>query len=135
MEDINILEKFFDTNYHGYALDGGMKDRPEYKKQLLKDGFDNTEIWNLNATICRFILPRLKEYKNIQVSSAGYYKTSDRHIEVLNCIIEAIEIFLNGEDDNTEDLKHFKYALSEEGSKKQEKGFRMLGRELLGFWT
>jgi len=134
MEDIRILEKFFKTNYHGYALDEDMSDRLDYREQLLKDGFDNTEIWNLNTTICRFILPRLKEYRNLKAGHPIGY-TAERYTEVLDCIIEALEIFVNAEYDETEDIKHFNYALSEEGKKKQEKGFRLLGRELLGMWV
>jgi hypothetical protein len=34
----------------------------KFKNQLKKKGFDNTELWNLDATLTQFILPRLKAY-------------------------------------------------------------------------
>jgi len=33
-----------------------------FKKQRLKRGFDETELWNLNYTIAKFIYPRLKVF-------------------------------------------------------------------------
>jgi hypothetical protein len=41
------------------------KDKKRVKKhlkQLKKEGFDNTELWNLDSTFTQFILPRLKAY-------------------------------------------------------------------------
>ena len=34
-----------------------------FKKQRLERGFDETELWNLDTTILKFILPRLKAFK------------------------------------------------------------------------
>ena len=34
----------------------------EMQAQRLERGFDDTETWNLNSTICRFIAPRLKRF-------------------------------------------------------------------------
>lgn len=36
--------------------------RDEWKRQRLERGFDDTELWNLDATIIRFVLPRLKAF-------------------------------------------------------------------------
>lgn len=35
----------------------------EYKKQRLERGFDSSELWNLDSTIIKFALPRLKAFR------------------------------------------------------------------------
>ena len=35
-----------------------------FKEQRIKQGFDETECWNLDATICKFIIPRLQYFKD-----------------------------------------------------------------------
>ena len=34
----------------------------EYKQQRFERGFDNSELWNLDSTIAKFIAPRIKEF-------------------------------------------------------------------------
>jgi hypothetical protein len=46
----------------------------EFSKQRKKRGFDDSETWSLTDTICKFILPRLKRFKNLhnyRISSIG----------------------------------------------------------------
>lgn len=49
-------------NYHGLAFSDELskKDRKKYQKQLKQTGIDNTEVWALDTTIAKFILPRLQ---------------------------------------------------------------------------
>jgi len=37
----------------------------KFKEQREERGFDDTEVYNLDSTIARFILPRLKRYKEL----------------------------------------------------------------------
>lgn len=48
----------------------------EYKQQRLEQGFDNSELWNLDSTIARFIAPRIKEFGKHTVGVPGkiYWK-------------------------------------------------------------
>lgn len=39
------------------------EDKEKYAIQRAERGFDDTELWNLNTTICQFIIPRLEEFK------------------------------------------------------------------------
>ena len=75
-------KKAFKKNYHGFAfsLDKGYnkeyrkskdgkkelkKSRKRMKKlqdEIDKNGFDNSETWNLNGTIAQFIYPRIKVF-------------------------------------------------------------------------
>ena len=34
-----------------------------FKRQRIERGFDDTELWNLDTTLLKFLLPRLKEFK------------------------------------------------------------------------
>jgi len=45
------------------------KRQKQWKKQRLTRGFDNTELWNLDTTICSFIYPRLIEFRK---NTCGY---------------------------------------------------------------
>ena len=37
----------------------------DYAKQRQLTGFDDSETWSLTDTICRFIIPRLKRFKDV----------------------------------------------------------------------
>ena len=39
-----------------------------FQKERLERGFDSSELWNLDSTIAKFILPRLKEFRNKAIS-------------------------------------------------------------------
>ena len=51
---------------YGYSSEVSAEDERQdiWKKQREERGFDDTELWGLDCTIARFILPRLKEFKN-----------------------------------------------------------------------
>jgi hypothetical protein len=36
---------------------------PKYERQLKTRGFDDTELWNLDVTFAKFMLPRFKEFR------------------------------------------------------------------------
>lgn len=57
--------KWAEANYHGFAHDLPDTDNrlKKFRKQREKYGFDNSELWNLNTTIAKFILPRLKAFR------------------------------------------------------------------------
>jgi hypothetical protein len=40
-----------------------------FKKQRIERGFDDSELWSLDCTIAKFILPRLKRFKERYVDS------------------------------------------------------------------
>ena len=43
----------------------------KWKQQRMERGFDDTELWNLDVTMARFILPRLKVYKESTFTVPG----------------------------------------------------------------
>lgn len=45
-----------------FSLPCSRKQHAEFKQQRIERGFDDSETWNLDLTIARFILPRLKRF-------------------------------------------------------------------------
>jgi hypothetical protein len=60
----------------------------EWAEQRATRGFDNTELWNLDITIAKFILPRLIAYKEVSTH------TDDKGIDKM---IVAFEAIVNGD--------------------------------------
>lgn len=58
----------------------------KYANQLIKRGFDDTETWNLAATLGRWLLPRLKRYKKIQ-NGTPFNLTEKKWDHILDNII------------------------------------------------
>lgn len=56
-----------------------------WKQERLKQGFDETETWNLDHTIARFIYPRLKYFSEI---NNGYPAEDDMDDDKWNKILE-----------------------------------------------
>lgn len=58
--------------YHGFAFDRdvSLRERIKYAIQRHKRGFDDTELWNLDETLSKFIYPRLKVF--IENEPHGY---------------------------------------------------------------
>lgn len=71
------------------------KREPEWKAQRLTRGFDDTEMWNLDCTIAKFIAPRLKVFKE-QAAEIGDHPvniTSEKWQEILSQMIEGFELY------------------------------------------
>jgi len=73
-----------------------------YKKQRIERGFDNSEMWSLDVTISKFILPRLKEYRDT-VKNIGVHpdclKNNKEWIKLLDKMIRGFEVKLNSSRD------------------------------------
>ena len=65
------------------------EDKKKYAEQRAERGFDDTELWNLNATICKFIIPRLEEFKKQTIG----YPPEITFEEWLNIIDEMLNFF------------------------------------------
>ena len=61
-----------------------------FKKQRLDHGFDESETWNLDATIIAFTLPRLKEFRECHGGYPACY-TGDQWNEKLDDMIYWME--------------------------------------------
>lgn len=102
-----------------FSSDLAFNDRDDRKKrwekQRLKHGFDDTELWNLDYTILKFIAPRLREFAK---DPCGYPPdiTYEEWKEILNKMVFAVDYFLDENND-------FGYVKDETGGyKHDEKG-------------
>ena len=76
----------------------------EYEKQRLKRGFDDSETWNLDATISKFIYPRLKVFID-DVKRLECHPSSipfDTWVDILERMSKGFEI-LSQDNERTED--------------------------------
>jgi hypothetical protein len=76
----------------------------KYTQQRLERGFDDSETWNLDATISMFIYPRLKAFiedvKRLECHPGNI--SFDEWLNILNEILKAFEI-LSQDSERTED--------------------------------
>lgn len=117
-------------NYFGYAFDDpkegynkeflkskkGKKEvkkqkkrNKKYQKELKKNGIDRTECWNLDTTIARFIVPRLKLFKELGNS----YPPELDNIEEWYSIID--KMIYSFEQKTSDDYKTFNKEKYDEG--------------------
>lgn len=80
----------------------------EYAEQRKERGFDDSELWSLDTTIAKFLLPRIKRYREVH---CGYPAslTNERWNEILDKMVAAFEVYLYDNDlINSEDtIKKF----------------------------
>lgn len=92
------------------------EDKKKYTMQRAKRGFDDTELWNLNTTICQFIIPRLEEFKE---QTFGYPPgiTFEEWIDIIDEMLNFFkkyvddEVFINASEERGFKLfyKYFDY--------------------------
>ena len=78
-----------------FSVDSTTAHSEKCKQQRMIRGFDDTELWNLDYTIIKFILPRLKEFKKLSIGSyPSEVGTEEKWQEILGKIILGFEYYL-----------------------------------------
>lgn len=100
---------------------------PKLLKQIKKRGFDDSELWNLDVTIAKFVLPRLKRFKEIITSCPGTFEGDDdieQWYTILDKIIFSMEkISQDNYSDPNLDI-----------DKKVEEGLELFGKYFSALW-
>lgn len=78
------------------SLDSNDPRIPEYKEHLKERGFDDTETWNLDKTIAKFVLPRLKRFQEVSKAYPGSM-TEEEWQEKVSKMIKAFELLSDDE--------------------------------------
>lgn len=107
-------------------------DSPEllerYKNQRLERGFDDTETWNLDVTIAKFIVPRLKRYKELNNGIPSKFKTKEEWDKILDEMIEGLELYEDkwkcNSDQNLTNLDEYK----------RKRAVKLLGEYFYDLW-
>ena len=63
----------------------------KFKKQRIERGFDDTELWNFDTTILRFVLPRLKVFKEQTCAYPTDFNSLEEWKECIEKMIKSIE--------------------------------------------
>ena len=71
------------------------KRQKKYKEQRMTRGFDDTECWNLDITFCKFIIPRLKVFKEQNDGYPVRYHSKEEWDKILDDMIEGFELNSN----------------------------------------
>ena len=95
----------------------------EYAKQRQLRGFDDSETWSLTDTICRFIIPRLKRFKEVS-GTPSQLSEEDWNI-ILDKMILAFE--LTTREDGIR-------IWSEEESKQIDEGLNLFREWFMALW-
>ncbi len=105
-----------------FSLVEDSKRYKKYKKQRIKRGFDDSELWSLTNTICSFTIPRLKAYLKLysKVCIAKEYKV--KHIKRL---IKAFELL---------DRDNGLWSFTKEEEKQVQKGLKSFHKIFMALW-
>lgn len=113
------LEQLKITYPGSQAFDDVLKNdkrQERWAKERLEQGFDETELWNLDVALAHIILPRLKAYKT-NVSTKIDIKRLDK-------VIKAFELVANCKG----------VLFSEKELKTIKKGLTIFAEDLMTYW-
>lgn len=81
----------------------------KFKKQRIERGFDDTELWNFDTTILRFVLPRLKVFKEQTCAYPTDFNSLEEWKECIEKMIKSVEeILTDGYNADYEGFELFK---------------------------
>ncbi len=86
------------------------KRQRKWKRQRRKRGFDDTELWNLDITIAKFIIDRLRIFRK-QTHSYPNNLTEKEWDNILKEIIFCFEEFVNNDGLSEEPFNRMKHGL------------------------
>lgn len=115
-------KKFLKTKEGKKDLKKEKKLKAKLQKQLKSEGFDDSEIWNLDITVSKFLLPRLKKFKKTTISYPSKLNSIEEWRGILDKIIFSLE-------------SNITESYVENGSYKEvQEGFNLLGKYFMNLW-
>lgn len=94
-------------------------------KHRIKYGFFDEETWNLDYTMAKFILPRLKRFREVVKRYPPELKSLDEWQKTLDKMIWSFESIVNEYDNVVLDL---------EQNKKQQEGLDLFSKYFTALW-
>jgi hypothetical protein len=95
---------------------------PEYSKDRIDRGFDDSETWSLDLTFANFMIPRLKRFIEIKEQSCD-----KKYIKDLKFILKTLKMIVKDEG-----ACDFLYDPKQK--QKVEKGLKLLSDNFLSLW-
>lgn len=86
----------------------------KFAKQRATRGFDDSEIWSLDHTICKFMIPRLERFIEIDnfINEAHKKKTID-FLSALKLYVKGEYFFTNRKKESLVTLNNFRSVLND----------------------
>ena len=94
------------------------------KWQKLTRGYSDEELWNLDYTICKWLLPRLKTFKEETNSYPSTLTSPKEWDDILEKIILALELHSSDLPSNKEQTR----------SEQIREGFELFGKYFWNLW-
>jgi hypothetical protein len=101
-----------------------------HTRQLRERGFSDSETWALDSVICKFILPRLIRFKEIN-NGFPCGLTAEKWDEILDEMIFAFDWSLDWEDDKYDNLTKKEQKLK---WARYRKGMNLFSKHFRGLW-
>ena len=95
---------------------------PDYKKQRIERGFDNSETWSLMNTIANFIIPRLERYEEI---AKDVLKREPKLVKDIACFLNALKLISRDEGS---------FNFTDEEEKQWVKGIKLFPEIFMSLW-
>lgn len=92
-------------------------------KQRKERGFDDSELYNLDVTFAKFMLPRIKAFREMVYGHPSQISLEEWHL-ILDQIIDGLEFIAN--------LNHF--LLPKDKKDKLNKSLDLLGKYFTDLW-
>jgi hypothetical protein len=111
--------------YYGCAEDIYLTDERRFRwlKEREKYGYDSTDLWSLDITIMKFMIPRLKDIVRIR---SGTFLKQDLFIFEMNTVIKFFEIYL--------DFNSSEYITPKERDEMYDEAFSLFVKNFPRLW-
>ena len=96
------------------------------KWQKLTRGYSDEELWNLDSTICKWLLPRLKTFKEKTIGFPPTLNSPEEWGDILEKIILALELHVSDLPDSPEQVRI--------ECKQIEEGLELFGKYFCNLW-
>ena len=91
--------------------------------------FSDSETWSLDWTIIKFILPRLRKFREVTDGYPTQFESLDEWKSILDCMISGFEAGVLAEDDDGERI-----CLSDEEHCKVDESLKLLFKYFWCLW-
>ncbi len=89
-------------NFIGWNDEKYTEKMSQYRKQRIERGFDDTELWNLEHSIAKYVLPRLIEFRKVMTGYPVKAGSFEEYKEIIDKIIYSFDHIVNEKTYNEE---------------------------------
>lgn len=127
----------FSKYYFGFGgpdptcSDMSLRKQERMYRQRKGIGFDESETWSLDYTIAKFILPRLKYFRDNHVGFPDTVSTDENWCDILDMMICAFEFIIMDYDGIAPDSNDHEYEFRKSAI---DHGMRLFAKHIQNLW-